>query len=295
MLAAAPSASIPDDHEYWNNYPQPSPIVQNSFTKDGRDRWEKAARAAYEGFQLTPPATPDDPQVLNVHPLSFFFADTRSGKDPDRRFTMSAAARQRLATWVTDVIDARGFGVFVSGQSLFSAPAGKFTGSVGDFELPNYGDYGEIMTTLKRLADAGLPLICLTGDVHWGRLTVAKDMRNGRKAFTEVISSPSSLVTTVGVDETKEAGNFIARLFGGGSAWPRHSDPRDPPEFLAQSALGKQFPCNMLQPQRGNQVVLLRFRQHAGGMELRVTYWPVSTDMNLGRPVEVGPIDLNRA
>jgi hypothetical protein len=297
VLAAAPFASIPDDHEYWNNFPQSSPIVQNTFTKAGRDKWEKAARAAYEGFQLTPPATPDDPQVLNVHPLSFFFADTRSGKDQDsrRRFTMSAAARQNLDDWVTDVINNKRFGIFVSGQSLFRPPAGKFTGSVGDFELPNYEDYGGIMTTLKRLADAGLPLICLTGDVHWGRVTVARDRSSQRKAFVEVISSPSSLVTTVGVDGAKEAGNFIAKLFGGGSAWPRHSDPSDPPAFLAQEKLGKQFPCTMLQPQRGNHVALLRFRQHAGGIELRVTYWPISKDMNVGKPIAVGPIDLNRA
>jgi hypothetical protein len=297
VFAAAPSVSIPDDHEFWNNFPQPSPIVQNSFTQGGRDRWEKAARAAYEGFQLTPPATPDDPQVLDVHPLSFFFADTRSGKDkgPDRRFTMSDAARKHLDDWVTDVINNKRFGVFVSGQSLFRTPAGKFTGSVGDFELPNYKDYGEIMTSLKRLADAGLPLTCLTGDVHWGRVTVAKDARNGRKAFTEVISSPSSLVSTVGVDQAKEAGNAIARLFGRGSAWPRHSDPDDPPEYLARKDLGKLFACSKLHPQRGNQVVLLRFRQHADGIELRVTYWPISKDTNVGTPVEVGPIDLNRA
>jgi hypothetical protein len=295
VLAAAPSISIPDDHEFWNNFPQPSPIVQNTFTRDGRDRWEAAARAAYEGFQLTPPTTPDDPQHLNVHPLSFFFADTRSGKDPDRRFTMSAAARQRLDDWVTDVINNKHFGVFVSGQSLFRSPAGNFTGSVGDFELPNYEDYGEIMTTLKRLADAGLPLVCLTGDVHWGRVTVARNTGSERKAFVEVISSPSSLVTTVGVDQAKEAGNLIAGLFGGGSAWPRHSDPSDPPEYLAQRELGKQFPCSKLHPQRGNQVVLLKFRQHANGIELRVTYWPISKDTNVGRPIEVGPIDLNRA
>lgn len=295
VLAAAPSVSVPDDHEYWNNFPHPSPFVQNTFTKGGRDRWQEAARAAYDGFQRTPPATPDDPQVLDVSPLSFFFADTRSGKDPDRRFTMSAAARQKLADWVADLAASKRFGVFVSGQSLFSAPAGRFSGSAGDFELPNYGDYGEIMKTLKGLADAGLPLLCLTGDVHWGRVAAATDIRSGRRAFTEIISSPASLVTTVGLDQAREAGSFMGRLFGRGSDWPRHAEPLDPPEFLASDALQGQFPCRTLLPQRGNQVVLLRFRQNGGGVELRATYWPISLDNAVGRPVEVPPIDLIRA
>lgn len=295
VLAAAPSVSVPDDHEYWNNFPHPSPFIQNSFTRAGRDRWRKAASAVYEGFQLTPPASPGDPQVLSVEPLSFFFADTRSRKDPDRRFTMSDDARRRLDDWVTDVIRRRRFGVFVSGQSLFREPAGKAVGSVGDFELPNYGDYGQIVTSLKRLVDERLPVICLTGDVHWGRVAVATDIRSGRRAFSEIVSSPASLVTTVGSDTLREIGGFIAGLFGGNNPWPRHSDPDEPPDFLASDALQGQFPCSTLMRQRGNQVVMLKFRQHGGGIELRVTYWPISRDRTIGRPVESGPINLIRA
>jgi hypothetical protein len=295
VLAAAPSVSIADDHEYWNNFPHPSPVIQNSFTQGGRDRWKEAARAVYEGFQLMPPAVPGDPQVLSVHPLSFFFADTRSNRDPDRRFAMNAAAHQQLNDWVTDVINQRRFGVFVSGQSLFSQPAGNLTGSVGDFELPNYGDYGQIMTSLQRLVDAGLPVVCLTGDVHWGRVAVATDIRSGRRAFSEIISSPASLVTTVGVDEVKKAGNFISGLFGGGNPWPRHSNPGEPPGFLASDILQGRFPCKTLLSQRGNQVVLLKFRQHGSGLEMRVTYWPISQDKTIGKPVESEPINLTGA
>lgn len=295
VLAAAPSVSVPDDHEYWNNFPHPSPFIQNTFSRDGRRRWRAAARTVYEGFQLTPPATPDDPQVLDVDPLSFFFADTRSNKDENRDFTMSDAARGQLDKWVTDVIARKRFGVFVSGQSLFRDAAGKTSGSVGDFELANYGDYGKIVNSLRRLVDAGLPVLCLTGDVHWGRVTETTDIRTGRRAFNEVISSPASLVSTVGADELKKVGGFISGLFGGGNPWPRHSDPDEPPGFLASDFLQGSFPCRTLMRQRGNHVVLLRFRQHGGGLELRVTYWPISLDQTVGRPVELGPLDLVRA
>lgn len=293
VLAAAPGVFIPDDHEYWNNYPHPSPFIQNSFTEAGRNTWETAARAAFEGFQLTPPAAPGDPQVLSVEPLSFFFADTRTDKDPGHDFTMAAPARQRLNEWVTDVIDRKRFGVFVSGQSLFREAAKDVKGSVGDFELANYHDYSPIMKSLKRLPDAGLPVLCLTGDVHWGRVTIATDAR-GRTAFGEVISSPASLVTTVGVDDAKRAGNFFGKLFGGGSDWPRHSDPDPPPDYLARQTFDKGFRCDTRMRQRGNQVVLLKFRQHGGGVELRVTYWPISLDTTVGKPVESRPIELTR-
>lgn len=96
VLAAAPSVSVPDDHEYWNNYPHPSPWVGNSLTADGRERWRRAALAAYEGFQLAYPARPGEPVIVEVQPLSFFLADTRSDKDPDRGFTMPDAAHERL-------------------------------------------------------------------------------------------------------------------------------------------------------------------------------------------------------
>jgi hypothetical protein len=42
-------------------------------------------------------------------------------------------------------------------------------------------------------------------------------------------------------------------------------------------------------------VVLLSFRQHAGGVELRIKYWPISLDKTIGRPVELDPIDLANA
>jgi len=295
VLAAAPSISAPDDHEYWNNFPHASPFIANSRTPSGRDRWRRAAQAAYEGFQLAYPAKLGEGVSIDVSPLSFFVADTRTNKNFDRDFTMSAEGRAQLDQWVSRVIDEGMFGVFVSGQSLFSKPAGKFKGSVGDYDLANYGDYGQILTSLARLIDAGRPALCLTGDVHWGRVVTTKDIRTGRTAFAEVISSPASLVSTVGADQVKGFLGAVGGLFGKRNVWPRHSDPDPAPVFLASDVLAGRFPCSMLHPQRGNHVAMLNFRQTGGGLELRIKYWPITRDAEAGKLIEVGPIELMSA
>lgn len=299
VLDAAPSVSIPDDHEYWNNFPNASPFIQNVWSEGGRDRWRKAAQAMFRGFQLPYPNNPDnlgEAFILDVHPLSFFIADTRSGKDPDRGFTMNEAEHKQLSDWVDGVIAEKRIGVFVSGQSVFEDPVSSFTGAIEDYELPNYGDFGRIMTTLQRLIDEGRrPYICLTGDVHWGRITAAQDITTGRTAITEIIASPSSLVTTPGADTIGKIGGFLHGIFGAPDPWPRHSAPSKPPAFLASGALGGRFPCSTIHGQKGNHVALLSFRQAGGGVECRVTYWPIHSDSSVARPVELGPFQFTSA
>ena len=125
VLRAAPSLSIPDDHEYWNNFPHPSPFIGNSLTPDGRNRWREAAQAMYAGFQLPYPAQLGEPVRVEIAPLSFFVADTRSTKDQDRRFTMSDDAHQQMEQWVSDTIANRQFGVFIAGNRCSRKPSAK--------------------------------------------------------------------------------------------------------------------------------------------------------------------------
>jgi hypothetical protein len=130
-------------------------------------------------------------------------------------------------------------------------------------------------------------LICLTGDVHWGRVATAQDITTGRTAITEIIASPSSLVTTVGSDTIKEIGGFLHGVFGSSDPWPRHSAPGKPPDFLASPALGGRFPCSTIHEQTGNHIALLSFRQGGNSVRCRVTYWPIHEDASVARPVEL--------
>lgn len=302
VLDSGPTVSIPDDHEYWNNYPHPSPFIQNAWSHDGRERWRKAAQAMYRAFQLPYPNNllpfPNnlgEAFIIDVNPLSFFVADTRSGKDPERGFTMPESEHQQLNNWVDRVIAERRVGVFVSGQSVFEDPINSLKGAIADYELPNYGDFGRIMQTLQRLADAGRPLICLTGDVHWGRIATAQDTNSGRTAITEIIASPSSLVTTVGSDTLKEIGGFLQGLVGVQNPWPRHSAPSKPPAFLASNALAGRFTCSTVHEQTGNHIALLSFRQGGDSVRCRVAYWPIHSDSSVARPVELGPFKFKGA
>jgi hypothetical protein len=293
VLDAAPSVSIPDDHEYWNNYPHPSPFIQNAWSHDGRERWRKAAQAVLSGFQLSSQSNLGDATVIEVSPLSFFLADTRSNRDPDRGFVLTEEQHGQLSQWVDKVVADGSFGVFVAGQSLFQDPIGSAKGAIADYELPNYGDYGRIMTTLQRLVDEGRrPIMCLTGDVHWGRITTAQDRATGRTAITEIISSPSSLVSTLGFDTINKIGGFFGGLFGKKNPWPRHPDTLEPPAFLASDTLAGRFQCSLVHAQKGNHIALLGFRQAGGGIECRVNYWPIHLDANIARPIELGPFQL---
>lgn len=309
VLGSAPTVCIPDDHEYWNNYPHRSYHLQNTYTEGGRERWEQAARRMYEAFQLSAPASAMGKAVtFDVPPLSFFMTDMRTYRDYDLKRVLGAGdphdpnvpdALGQLRAWVQHVIDRKLYGVFGSGQSLFAKPPQslwgnlkqKVTGAFADHELYEYGDFAQIVRELARLSDAGRPLLCVTGDVHYGRVLAAKDLRrNWRVSMYEVISSPASLVTDVTSDRRGRGGTA-------GDPWPRHSESPDPPEFFAQSVLGQRFACekkSVLHRQKGNHVTLLSFRDVGGSLELKVKYWPIYPNGSYSDPVDLkDPIYLS--
>ena len=291
VLSAAPSASLPDDHEYWNNFPHVSPIIQNSWTKEGRARWKQAADMMYEGFQSWSVGL-GDPYVLNIEPLSFFLADGRSRRDFKRGSMMTAAAMGQLKQWVDDVIRQRRVGVFVTGQSLFEDAKGTLQGKVADYAMADYSDYAPLIRTLARLAENGRPLLCLTGDVHWGRVVASRDLGSQRNAMYEIISSPASLVTTIGADSLKEIGAIIGGSIGNRNPWPRHSDPEPPPEYLAHDVLSKAFQCQSVHAQKGNHVTLVSFTRDGTGLSMRITYWPVDPNGRETAPVQLPDIKI---
>jgi hypothetical protein len=155
--------------------------------------------------------------------------------------------------------------------------------------LPNYGDFSYITNALGRLADAGLPITLITGDVHWGRVAAARDARTGRESIFEIISSPTSLVSTVGKDQLAALGGSIR---GQTEAWPRHSSPQAVPEFLWFGDFGARFVCSRVHEQRGNHFVLLSFTRSGGGVHLRTTYYPLHEDFSQRRPQGVREISL---
>jgi hypothetical protein len=305
LLGAAPWACVPDDHEFWNNAPHPSPQIGNSYTRAGRRRWHEAASLCYEAFaqpQIDPalalvPAPPgsaargaaDQPLVIDVRPLSFFLADGRSQRDESRRFVFTPTCRAALRAWIDRINAAGRIGVFVSGQSLLRERVSHLRGSFADWEMPNYDDYAEVLGELGR---ARQRMLWLTGDVHWGRVCSLHNRRHEPRV-QEVVVSPLSLVTTVGVDQAKLALNVVKGLFGDKDPWPLHSKADAPPRELAlgsgadarlrssvdRSAAGK--PAQII----GNQLGLLSFDWTRGQLRAAITYFPVHEEISA--PVRV--------
>lgn len=294
VLSRAAGAFVPDDHEYWNNFPHAAAAIQNSWTQAGRDGWKAAARALYEAFQLAPGTGFGGAQVIEVPPLSFFILDARSERQEDRSYAVTPQSRDRMRAWVDGLIARKDggdpwFGVLVSGQALLDTKAGPLRGRVADFEMPDYDDFGAITGEVERLVAHGLVLVYITGDVHYGRISSAIDTTSGRIAIYEVISSPSSLVATAGVDELKRLGGAVAGIFGRKNPWPRHGDPKPPPEyFLGTGSLKPQ----MLHGQKGDHVAVLSFWRAGGGVDFAVTYYPIHPDKAVQKSVRLDGFKL---
>lgn len=276
LLALAPWAAVPDDHEYWNNAPHASPVVQNSWTQKGRDAWKAAAEACLKAFQW--PAqhtdgrdfTPGDALVFDVAPLSFFLADTRSQRSDftgKGSSSMSPRAWEAFTQWRERLQQTGHYGVIVSGQPLLDEAAGALQGRVADYTLPNYGDWPRWSQALEAMAADCSPFLLLTGDVHYGRLSeVADRRRDGARAFLEVIASPMALVQSVGVDSWARLNPFRDRV------WPRHGEAKAAPEFAGPR---KSLQSRLCYGQKGDHVALLRFRQQAGRLDVTVEHHPL--------------------
>lgn len=187
---------------------------------------------------------------------------------------MTPAARETLWQWIQR-INAQGLhGVIVTGQSLFAEAVNAVRGSLADWELPNYDDFKEVAVTLKQAAK---PLVCVSGDVHWGRNLVARSrMPHHYGDIYEVITSPVALVHTVGVDALKTVRAGMGRFFSREMPWPRHSMPstRLGP-FTAAGRTRTHADGEILDTLQGDQIALLSFFRSGPRLTARIRHWSV--------------------
>ena len=263
LLTAAPYACNPDDHEYWNNFPHRSPIIQNTWRAKGRGRWTRAASSMYAAYQGTGKS---DPTVIDVDPLSILVLDQRTDRKEDRSATVSRQTLSAVRNWVDQTIARKWFGAVVTGQSPLDPPAGFWKARVADRTLANYDDYGPLLSEFKRLAiGSGRPVLFLTGDVHWGRITEVTFL--GRPHFYEIICSPASLV----------AG--------------KHSEPETPPRFFAPDAIGPGYRTRQLFGFKGNQLATLHFTRKGSTIRLNVEYRDIRASAITRPPaIDLSPI-----
>jgi hypothetical protein len=217
--------------------------------------------------------------------------DMRSRRDAvfDRLFPDTTAAA--IAAWEADLLDdrARGraaFGLLSSGQALFATPTAEAKREREDAEMSNYAQFDFLVRTLERLSSAGVPVIYVTGDVHWGRVSQARDLARGELAVHEVIVSPSRLIRVPGLDAAKETLSDLKGIFGSAKPWPRHGAPAKVPKRLAGSSRFS-LECDVKAKwgfeRQGDQVAVLSLCRAGAGIDFSVTYYAVTDDKSLGK------------
>jgi len=298
VLTRAPALCIPDDHEFWNNYPFKQVQLPGTWTPARRAMWQAAAQALYEDYQQggAPGSAPAAWRV-DVAPLAMLVLDTRCARRDDPaapQGLMAADAVAALAAWEADLLAARGsatprIGLLASGQALFVERPSDGDAKLKDAELSNYAQFDVVERTLERLADAGVPVVYATGDVHWGRVCEALHLPSGRRLLHEVICSPSRLIETPFADQKAQLANTLRGLFGRRQTWPRHAEPLTPP---ARFGRARRFAPTQVFGRRGDQVALLQFTRAGRGLELRVSYHAIHPDPAVARPETTGPFTL---
>jgi len=296
LLELAPVLCTPDDHEFWNNYPARVPWLPRTLRQRGRLEWEQAARRCYDSFQRS--VGLPDPAILDLGPVSIFVLDTRTW----RLFDRSACARpdhvDALERWAARVRESGQTGIFVNGQSLLKPPVSLLRGKLTDFELANHGDFLRIIGALRQAATPDHPLLCLTGDLHYGRVVQASDTK-GRPLLYEVISSPMSLCSDPRSAHQPLLSQVFHRIFGEpwlavNRPWPRHPRPTLPPSHLPAPAPIEPLDCAFRYGHVGNHLAVLGLRhgRKPGSVQARVGFITLGPREEQWAPVWIGPFEL---
>ncbi len=295
LLAAAPVLCTPDDHEFWNNFPARVPWLPRTLRARGRLEWEHAARRCYDAFQRS--VGLPDPAVIDLGAASIFVLDTRTWRRVDRAAAARADHLDALDRWADRVASRGQTGIFVTGQSMLKPRVWALVGQLTDFELANYGDYHRILAALRRAGTPANPVICLTGDVHFGRVVQASDPA-GRPRLYEIISSPLSLCSDPRSAHQPLLSSLFHRWFGEpwlhlNRPWPRHPSPAVPPLTWPAPLPHEPLQCVQRYGHRGDQLAIVGFRpsERGGGLRVRVGFVTIGPREEQWEPVWIGPFE----
>lgn len=172
---------LPDDHEYWNNYPfmegfNPY-LITLKLNDSFRQRWAAAAQMGVDAIQQN--------QLIRTftigNDLSFCVADFRSQRSQvaEEGFIPSPSFNQ-LKAWVDNLTTP---GVLVIPQPLIATE-----GNDVDANLTDWPQYEQLLSAMQ---NGSHDIVVLTGDVHYGRVAEVK-IGNSNNKLVEVITSPIS-------------------------------------------------------------------------------------------------------
>ena len=194
LLAACPNIVSCDDHEFWNDYPEPQIQVPYSWERFGPDN-AQALKDLFDAYQAALNPQGKRWSRLDVAPVSFFVADTRSDRTKDSAPQPRLASPEMwndLETWASEL---KGPGVLVLPQPLLKQGGSKTDRTLLDFkESDRLGAIFEAALDGRTGDDKPHDILILTGDIHTGRISQAEIVGAQGQVF-ELVASPASLVT----------------------------------------------------------------------------------------------------
>jgi hypothetical protein len=253
LLRAGGTYFSSDDHDLWNNAPNPTIIARDTWSQHGRDAWSAAARALYAAFQRPTGAAP---AVFRVGTLSVFVADTRLGRTTGTDGFSTEAQLVAIEGWLAGL---EGPGCLVVGQLVFSGRAG-WKGRWTDWGLADFDQYARLAGALLAAEHS---VVVLTGDVHFGRVAVCA--RTPDRDIVEVVASPLSLVAPIPSNTWKPAP-------------ARFPDSAIPGIARHPVRTAEAFRLN------ADQFTTVGFSRSGAFVRMQVRAWPVETNGRLPVP-----------
>lgn len=265
FLGLLPNLVAPDDHEFWNDYPESQ--IQLPITWQGglRKDFANAARDYFRAFQgaLNPSGGEPPWTIVPLAPASLFVADTRSERShfsgrPQR--VMSENQWAALEQWQHHLT---GPGLLALGQPLFQRD-----GNWQDHSLSNFAaEYRRLLALLRRSAtgdnEQGEPhnIVLLTGDIHNARSTYATIPGVEDEDFRHVHELVASASSAIGPHVTTPKPSRLPAFLPPGEA-----DPDFTPRWPVQPVQGTA-PLDPVSPGSSyssidNNIAVLRLRPH---------------------------------
>ena len=269
ILSRGGTWMLPDDHEYWNDYPfydSPIPTLLALKLRKVRHSWQRAARDAVTNIQRSPVV---DSFSLGDD-LSVCFADLRSYRS-DNEFLPQRPFRKLLG-WARTLSSP---GVLVIPQPLIVKrnPAER--------NLRSYRkQYAELLDALGSVAH---DVVVLSGDVHFGRIAGVPIGGRGARLI-EIVSSPLSNLTGLNGLATSTATDrpesFPPATAVHDLGWPRrrvnyYKDGMGRGRFFVPSRKGRRFSAYPRERTREHFMTVSFCRTDAGGVELTADAWLV--------------------
>lgn len=179
ILSRGGTWMLPDDHEYWNDYPFYDSLIPTLLALKlpwVRNAWSRACIDAVKNIQQCP-----EIEIINMaNDLSICFADLRSYRSKTQ--FINRKSFKKLINWAKTL---QSPGLLVSPQPLI-VEENKQEKNLLSFS-------GQYKKLLKALNYSGHDIVLLTGDVHFGRIATVELPNKGR--LIEIIASPLSNLT----------------------------------------------------------------------------------------------------